>query len=216
MSDIIYQPITDLDPMQIAAAGSDLFHAVRDPATQDLLNNRHLWGVAEYYGTSQDAAVARLVEANTAAEEGKMHVFVGMDSQTNQALGLANTLPGLALWKQRLNIPAGFTRNRLLGKLIFPADNDLTNVAAWLPSIHTKTGGSNNRILGLQAGYEVLQTLPDRHRQWTIEPLSSSQFIHDAIRAAGFVGTKRGHFDDIEGNRRAPLSSLYEAYTLKA
>lgn len=204
-----YVPAEQLDLTQQTEFAADLHALVTQPSVAELLDIRHMWSVIRRHKTPELSlqSVKNMITKSAAREFGAIAII---DSESNRGIGVATSYPDLPLWRQRLSLPAGFTRNRLLGQpMMRPGE---ANVAAWAAS--TEPGAYLDGIyVGAYAEIQVVKDASDEiRRAWTIEPDASPCEVRHAITDAGLVPVSTGNYDDYElGTKVAPVSTLYVA-----
>lgn len=197
---------------------------IRKERTQQLLHSRHLLGVVRRHEGRLSNSEQAVSAARRLHTTGKLGVYVLREQATY--VGMATVDPEPVLRKQIIAIPPKFARGPLSHGVELPGPE----VTAWVSPGHGPSGLNN-----LTEAYKALRTpygiagdmyarfanennsAPIDVHAWTIEPLDAPQWIHTAIRSAGFVpeGSKPGYYDDGESKRYAPpMSRLYIAPNL--
>jgi hypothetical protein len=188
--------------------------------TKRLFQSRHLHGFIKRHGGDAKGPEQKITAARQLHTAGKLGVYVLKDSK--QYIGMATVDPNPVLKKQVFSIPAKFARGPLSTDVDLPGPE----VSAWVSPGHGPTGQNN-----LATAYEQLSDtdgiastlhskfIEQHHfdeaiRPWTIEPHDAPQWVHTAIRRAGFLyeGQNAGYYYDAESPKQSPpMSRLYVA-----
>lgn len=194
---------------------------LKNPATKGLLQTRHLLGTIRRHGGSVSGSEQAVTTARQLHTASKLGVYaLKADSKY---VGMATVDPYPVLRKQVTSIPPKYA----LGPLKQTIEVSGPELTAWVAPGHGPDGLKN-----LTEAYKVLRTpfgvaadmyakyanennsAPIDALAWTIEPQDAPQWIHSAIRHAGFINERQniGCYDDGETKRYSPpISKLYTA-----
>lgn len=188
--------VGNLSGSQIDQYGTDI-NAVANSA----LNLAHLYergfvGVLNrHHLKSPEESAAVLTRARHLSEAGEFDAYVLIDPHNDRAVGMATLIADLALWRQRLRLPARLTRNSYLGTKI---DNLGANAAAWVD-----VRAEDPDLGRLSSVYNYLRE--SKPRTWTIERVTQA-IVHHALFEAGYVvrtDLPDARFDDYEVSKRS-------------
>ena len=197
--DVTLVPMDYMYTSDLLALGTDLSELVNEPATRDILEERHLDGVLVRHTSIDDsmAAVERAREQHLTTNDQNFGLLLGEDTW----IGMGSLMRTLPLRVPRVEaaglLPAAITRgSRILSKQVPVAG---PNITAWVAAEHHR-----NRLSGI---YRSLGELAGTG--WTIEPVRSYEGSR-ALRAAGFISTGRiRRYDDLETGYSPPLAELF-------
>lgn len=202
MSEILV-PYTDFAAPELGARLHDIV-----TENKELLAARHMLGLIARYGADVDTAVAKVQKGQ--GELNPQH-FAVVD-EAGDVQGAASIIVDLPLGKLTLPVPPRYARHVPGLYTVYPHASH--NVQAW-------TGA--RRIVLLNNAYSALadhfrthvpaagmRVWSNHERPWTIEPVGSPGYAHEAIASAGLHMVAVGWFDDAESTATAPpRSALY-------
>ncbi len=210
MSQLRFTSVAELDYVQRGYAGRKVHEMVMDPANQERLRDLGLLGVIKRHSVSMDSSVRSMNTLHGLVVDRAMAAFVVVDTThvgRNSVVGMATAQPDLELLRQRLPLPAKFTRNQLLSETINTAGS---NVAAW---IDHRVGDADQQVDEYARMYTTLAR-STAGPVWTLSPESSAKHGQlDALEAAGYeVEGSWQRYDDQEAEwSPAPHSLLWVA-----
>lgn len=192
------KPYTEFDTDELACTIHEL---VKDKTTY--LRSRRLLGVIARYGATLDTAKAKIDKGQRETQAGTLRHFVIIDAEDAIA-GQAAYFPGLQLTRSLVlfnpRYLPGFSTKK------FPHANP--NISAWDADGDTEL---------LTDAYTVLRTMASqpipatgiRDIAWTIEPITSPRYVHQAIIGSGLTRVATRSYYDGESNVVSGLSTLY-------
>jgi hypothetical protein len=209
MSEIRLARVSSLDKDELRSVAVGLHKITSDPeAARYLSKRRHFPGVVSRHADSPEESIRSLRRARDGMEAGRFLAFALFDDVSRGWVGMATSQPDLPLFRQRVPLPAGLTRNTRLGERRVTGDR---NVSAWS---YRKGSGPEVTAQGLEditAAYGQLAALNamEGASSWTVEPERSLRVLK-AIQLAGFNEPIPGsvtRLDDYESAYQpAPLS----------
>lgn len=211
----ILVPVTDYPTAELAERLREL---VND--NKGLLLQRHIIGPTERYGRNAQQAISNVETLKRNHDGDNPLAFAVLEEpEGDDVVGLATIYPYLPLGRMRLPILPGLPKHPRYGRLLGWSRDSYPyaqyNIKAWVHDYSDNTDLLRPSPADtLTAAYKTLVDKTYKRfgnrRLWTTEPLSSPNYIDDAIAASGLARIAVGRFEDNEDNRQVPpRSTLY-------
>lgn len=196
-------PYTDLSSESIAR---ELHEAVM--LSEPVLRARNILGPISRYGWGLELGIQNVEKGQHEHDLGEIGRYAVM-SDAGNIVGAASIYPNLSLRRLRVPVPP---------MLAVEYPQATPNIHAWTTGDTETLAQAYSRLRDLAHKKIRNQQVPPPNPAntlkglipWTIEPVSSPQYIHDALLRAGLTRNASQRFDDGESRRHIPpLSTLY-------